>query len=336
MTSIIIPGLPDELALCILARLPHPRRVRLRRVCRAWKLALDDSSATLCNIRRTFNLCEARPVFTSLHAFHSLFTLLDSFSARSYRVPLPPQFSAIPYPHGLALGVVGLLDTHLIAATPKIPLARPTSTVVEQQESLELQGLYRFDVASMKWDNFRYSPLPTTLATLKVEQPYKHVVAADLDGGYLYVAEAFSSFHGFLEGVDRLCLKARTWETLPRPLLKRKGVAGVVLHGLFYLLGGFHDRRSTHVQNSGEIWDPASGEWRLVPALWPAEVFGKCFAASKVAVVMDCLYALRKDTILEELMYHESSSATWISLGYVPMVLPSSDRVRLLAVGKEL
>ncbi|KAI5063948.1 hypothetical protein GOP47_0020618 [Adiantum capillus-veneris] len=154
-----------------------------------------------------------------------------------------------------------------------------------------------------------------------------------------------------IQGAERLDIKTKRWETLPDPHVKRTEAVGVVMGGLFYMIGGCCDfveiSRGTvkHTSlNSGEIWDPASREWTLVPELWPGELF-QDRPNGRVAALGGRLYALRRvwmtEMLAEELMYYECASKTWMSMGFAPLDIADRHRyesscVHLLKMGEEL
>ncbi|KAI5069876.1 hypothetical protein GOP47_0016177 [Adiantum capillus-veneris] len=340
----IIPCLPDDLALYILHRQPRSLQNRQRLVCHSWKDAMEPARMT--SIRKSLNISEAWPVFVTRRDFpykqsRSLFTIVDPIGCLRCIIPVPCQFPQHMhrYFHFSVMGTVG----------SKVLISVVLDTAKDETQLQLMQGVYSFDGLSMKWEDALYSSLPTTLTpTLKQTS----AIAVDMNGGYLYVAGGYGQRgDDYMEGAGRLDIKTKMWEALPDPYVKRIAAVGVVMGGLFYIIGGTgkQESGSTYTykpQQSGEIWDPATREWSLLPELWPDKVF-IIRARTRVVALGDRLYALRRAGLSEELMYYESAFKAWMSLGFVPLDVPDDVSyngidihdpvfVHLLKIGEEL
>ncbi|MPC50939.1 Kelch-like ECH-associated protein 1 [Portunus trituberculatus] len=75
-----------------------------------------------------------------------------------------------------------------------------------------------------------------------------------------------------------------TWEQLPHMIIPRSGSAAAVLHGLIYIIGGWH--ASTENTNKVEKFDPRTKNWETV-----ASMFERRYRPG-VAVVDGKLYIL--------------------------------------------
>lgn len=56
-----------------------------------------------------------------------------------------------------------------------------------------------------------------------------------------------------------------TWEQLPSMIIPRSGSAAAVLHGLIYIIGGWH--ASTENTNKVERFDPRTSTWQTVAGM---------------------------------------------------------------------
>ncbi|MCO5567158.1 hypothetical protein L7F22_020846 [Adiantum nelumboides] len=311
----IIPLFPDDVSLCILARLPRYLQLRRRLICHSWKDAMEP--ARMSSIRNALNISEVWPIFASRRGLPNrrdckqvFLTVVDPIRRRRRSIHFPSQFHA--HLHQFDFTVMGAIGSKLfIQAVLSLAPAREDQSV----ECL-MQGVYSFDCLSMKWQESVYAALPTAHKMI--------AVAGDMDGDYLYVAGGIG-----WQGAARLDIKTRTWEALPDPHVKREGAMGVVMGGLFHVIGGFstvpsgYNLSSYKWQNSGEIWDPTTREWRLVPELWPVEFFqSRSVEVARVVALGDRLYALRdrqRGCMFEELLHYDSASKAWKSQGIVPL-----------------
>ncbi|MCO5611799.1 hypothetical protein L7F22_066058 [Adiantum nelumboides] len=323
----IIPLFPDDVSLCILARLPRYLQLRRRLICHSWKDAMSLPYKRDCS-----------QVF---------FTVIDPIRRRRRSIHFPSQFHERL--HQFVFTVMGAIGSRLfIQAVESIGDAPARD---EQSVEYLMQGVYSFDCLSVKWQESVYDSLPGTAHRMIA-------VAADMDEGYLYVAGGiYGHENSETQGAARLDIKMRKWEALPDPHVKREGAIGVVMGGLFHVIGGSSCRVlrrtgfSFEWQKSGEIWDPATREWSLVPELWPTEFFRSRFiTVARVVALRDRLYALRdrqRGCMFEELLHYDSASKAWMSQGIVPLDVSGRDPyyrksyknivdVQLLKIGEEL
>ncbi|MCO5548257.1 hypothetical protein L7F22_001714 [Adiantum nelumboides] len=219
----IIPLFPDDVSLCILARLPRYLQLRRRLICHSWRDAMEP--ARMSSIRNSLNISEVWPIFASRRRYNYrqvFLTVVDPIRRRRRSIHLPSQFHE--HLHQFDFTVMGAIGSKLFIQA--VPFLAP----VTEDQSVEclMQGVYSFDCLTMKWQESAYASLPTA------QKMIAFAVAGDMDGGYLYVAWGICE-----QGAARLDIKTRTWEALPDPHVKREGVMGVVMGGLFHMIGGF-------------------------------------------------------------------------------------------------
>lgn len=334
--AVIIPGLPNDLSLGILARLPRILQARLRVVCRSWNDAMDPAS--LNTLRKLLGVSEVWPFFADPHMgmdiYNKVFSVFVSpvvpriFSHDASPTHLPPRLQEIGIPPPPQVHQhLGRFDFEVFATVgSKVLLA-----ALSLHESVDhLEGIYVFDAVSMRWIDCVYPN-----CHVRPDNSSEKVV--DAEGGYVYVASGNRSIKYF----DRLDCRRGMWESLPSPHIERVCAAVVVLHGCLYMIGGLNLYVPGHARHpccSGEVWDPSTREWTIRPELWPAEVF-KDEMTTRAAVVMDQLFALRGGFPKEELMCYQPLSEKWISLGTLPVDAQEDTRMcdhSLSAIGEEL
>lgn len=287
----LLPGLPADLAMLCLAKLPLDAIARGRTVSRAWASALrkypplgrlPQGLAAFCRGKENDNsmtwLFLSRPDLRSL--------VIPFFFLKG----APNDVTCI-YTSRLQVIETGT-TLLLVRAEPQFANGNPSMIggsdcreIVEDghhvQESGSLQG---FDVWQMKWLNSRETPWnPMLVDRWQFATAYvgKHVYFAGGDG----IAAATSA--------ERLSLDAWTWEALP-PMHKERSFhpSGFTLGGRFFVIGGEHQMMSGTLPQSGEFYDPMTNSWTLVPDMWPHELWWSFGGPQIVAVIEDVAYAI--------------------------------------------
>lgn len=153
----------------------------------------------------------------------------------------------------------------------------------------------------------------------------RHWYACAAMDNYVYVAGGHSYLQGgaiypdsYQKQVERLDMKTKKWEAIQDMHMKRVSCTVFVMQGQLYVLGGFPEPGKGHqLHNSGEMWDPKTKQWTLIPDLWPMDTFNKYMRVPSFAVVNDVLYAIKEGSHWRqhEIMYYMEASRQWMSLG---------------------
>eukprot|EP00250_Pteridium_aquilinum_P016029 c22903_g3_i1 orf=199-1398(+) len=321
-TNIIIPGLPNEVALLILVRLPRALHGSFRCVCCAWRDAL--LSPAMSALRNTLHISEMWTLF-----------LFEDNSIALYDPLLQHLSSPIPYLHNAPdcfVRVGGAIGNQLFFL----------------QQSVLPADIRCFDITSMQWQS---DSIPLWSST-----PSFASTSAVVDG-LLCVAGGGED----KREVGRFDVKSRRWEMMPKLREGRIGAVAVVLQGRLHVIGGSRAMHLHHVQ-SGEVWDSRSSEWMLEPELWPPQLHGTPAKLAVMMdtlyalrgptfvrdmelfhYVTDTLYALRGPILWDtELFHYVTELRLWKSLGHVPLEKYACAggiaeiSTRLVGVGKEL
>ncbi|KAI5083741.1 hypothetical protein GOP47_0003484 [Adiantum capillus-veneris] len=328
----LIPGIPHDLALLCLARLPSRSQAKHRCVSVLWKQALE--SRTLSSLRLQLNILET----------HILLCFMSPSScpqrSLSWWVIDPICVRYYPIMHA-SLPLNGNGFRSIASTTPG------------QVLFLEHFHFTRFDLFRRQNVWPCPPPLLTSRSGFASAAFDGHVYVAGgyiyndytlvyIAGGYIHGGRAQryqfnNNNRGPLRSVERLdCTGMSKWERLPDMQYGRAGAAAVAMDGKLYAIGGGQHEES---ECSGEVWDPKKQEWLLVPQLWPSQVFGH--STAKVVVVMGRLLAIKEPA--NEIMVYEVATGLWKSIGCVPLgTFCSADAVnslffcRLFGVGNEL
>lgn len=320
----IIPGLPDDIAMHILALLPRAFYGELSRVRRSWRDALHPKGPVIA-LRKGLNIFETWIVFVSVKGKQFQFLLVDPAHRGYFAIVCPP-------PKGFRLPPdASVLYSSPMAAGSEVFIPATCYFVEMLWQNLDSERLYCFDMRSMEWKDSL-----SLFTSGHHPKCYIHYTSAAVDES-LYVVggkSAGSRHRKILKKAERFNIRTRTWEALPDMNKRRIHACAVVLQGRFCVVGGYTASLPLKVVDSGEIWDPNTRRWTLIPELWPDDVFGKQIHKPCIAVVKDTLYALRVDAQknLQELMYYEDASKLWISMGQFcfPLLVESKYGFRLL------
>lgn len=353
--SELLPGLPEELALLCLARLPLRARARCRSVSRALRRTLNDN-ALLQHVRRKYGISAHTLVFLCLARADSaedteygvvhtdlLWVILDPLRCgRSCDVLFdlhpPPVADALRVVAARSLQVTpghrpgqvllrGLISEEEFHSCDACDAGLPCP-IADEIASLifDLDDIVGFDVTSRRWCSGA-EPEPSRCGT---DFGWAHM------DGYVYVAggwsedDALEEDRQFFTDAERYSFTTKKWEGLPSIHEKRQGCSGFAMNGCFYLLGGLSDDDQT--VHSGEFFNPNTSTWTLVPNMWPYDHW--LDGPPYVAVVNDQLYALKPTTT--QIIRYETLQQRWISSGSLPKECPPAEGHRIVGVGHEL
>ena len=90
--------------------------------------------------------------------------------------------------------------------------------------------------------------------------------------GKLYVAGGKTSSGAVTNAFEVYNPSNDTWTTLPSMPTARYGAAGVVLKGLFYVIGGNGEAINFTPLTTAEVYNPTSNTWRTVSPMALARV----------------------------------------------------------------
>ncbi|MCO5553648.1 hypothetical protein L7F22_007173 [Adiantum nelumboides] len=314
--ALLIPGLPDELALCIIARLPWWKFAALSGVSRGWRRTVTQPN--FLALRASLGVSQS---FLLLHEF----TIGHPKKIETLRfVALDPVSNGMPHlsiprPHGTRnILCVQQYGTHILVFRQNQPARSHPA------------GLSCFNLSTNQWDQYWY-PFPSHPSVFSDRIKNCGVV---LDG-YLYVMHGHEGIvHRLNFGkalIKRLCSLSDEdtiigfdsakfanleWECLPTLHEKERRFAALVAYdGKILVLGGGRSWSSTRTRiYSGEVWDPSipSREWSLVPELWPHPFFSckGTFTKKTVFIVGGQLCAVSRN--IGHIVYYEDRTKEWI------------------------
>ncbi|XP_024516209.1 F-box/kelch-repeat protein At1g16250 isoform X1 [Selaginella moellendorffii] len=249
--KLLIPGLPNDLAILCIARLPRGMFPLLRLVSSAWKRAV--SSETFRLLRHQGGFLQGWIYVLVESATGAAFRAFDPDANRWYNMsPVPANISSETW-QGFACVA---LDSKLILMGGA---RRIYNEATQQLGQVEVCGdVFIYDAFRNKWQR---GPSLTT--------PRGWFAAAAI-GDFVYVAGG-QGRSCFLDSAEVLDYREKRWHQMPSMHCVRSSCRGTVLNGQFWVIAGevVINNYGDHPQRaSAEFFNPASKSWTLIPEMW--------------------------------------------------------------------
>ncbi|GAU40109.1 hypothetical protein TSUD_389590 [Trifolium subterraneum] len=360
--SRLIPSLPDEISVQILARVPRVRYLNLKSVSRAWKVALA-SSELFCLRKELGTAEEWLYILTKVNDDKLLWYALDPLSGRWQRLPLMPNVSvedeakkglaAIPRRMwnmlGSSIRIADVIMNWLRRrdALDRMPFCGCSIGAVDGC----IYALGGFSKASAMKSVWRYDPVQncwTEVSPMSVGRAYSKT---GILNGKLYVVGGVTRGRGGLNPLQSSEVfdpHTGTWSPLPNmPFAKAQVLPTAFLAdllkpiatGMTSYRGRLYVPQSLYcwpffVDVGGEVYDPDINSWLEMPVGmgngWPARQAG-----TKLSVtVNNDLYALDPSSSLDsaKIKVYDEEGDTWkVVVGDVPIHDADSESPYLLA-----
>ncbi|KAK9153350.1 hypothetical protein Sjap_000830 [Stephania japonica] len=250
----LIPGLPEELGLECLTRLPYTAHPTAAGVCQNWKLLLQS------------------PQFYRHRSLsgktHKLAVLVHSLPAP----PPAPDGAKPPAPPPYALAVFSPSAgtfTRLDAVPAKGGLIPLFCRLVSVGRKLVVVGgwdpetwdpvsdVFVFDFVTRRWRRGRDMPSKRSFFAAGATADGRVLVAGGHDEG----KNALSSCWGY--DVER-----DEWAELARMSEERDECEGIVVGNEFWVVSGYGTERQGRFEASAEVYEAGTGRWRRVEGAW--------------------------------------------------------------------
>ncbi|OWM73400.1 F-box/kelch-repeat protein At2g44130-like [Punica granatum] len=253
-----VPGLPIELGLECLTRLPHSAHLVAAGVCRKWRELIQ------------------RPEF-----YHQRRHLGYTRKVACLVQALPAQ--ALPdgsKPGGSPSYAVTVFDPasgswERLNPVPGFPNGLPLFC--------QLAGCEGKLVAMGGWDPKSYDPVSDvfvydfTTREWRVGAPMplkRSFFAAAGVGGHVYVAGGHDESKNALRSAWAYDPRGDEWTELPQLSQERDECEGLAVNGAeFWVVSGYSTQRQGAFEGSAEVYEPGAAEWRRVDGAWE---LGQC------------------------------------------------------------
>ncbi|KAG6605867.1 F-box/kelch-repeat protein, partial [Cucurbita argyrosperma subsp. argyrosperma] len=255
--SELIPGLPEELGLDCITRLPYTTHRLASAVCRRWHQLISSrdfyyhrrkSGAT----RHLACLIQALPpayTATGWKLCTSLsygITVFDPLSQSWDRIPPIPQ-----YPDGLPL------FCHIASTEGKLVVMGGWNPETYDP----IVDVFVYDFTRCAWRKGKDMPS---------ERSFFAIGASD---GRIYIAGGHDGSKNSLKTAWVYDLRSDEWTELPEMNQRRDECEGLMVGSEFWVVSGYDTERQGMFDSSAEVYDLDSGEWRVVDQAWET---GRC------------------------------------------------------------
>ncbi len=272
----LIPGLPNDVALQCLLRIPAQAHAQLQRVSRKWRQLVNSpqyyeerkregtTMQFVCTVQALQQnqkmtsaavalpgggtaaaSCPSAAVTRSstLGAAAQPIFGISVFNTRQRtweRLPHIPQ-----YPHGLPL------FCRLVAANRDLVVLGGWDPATWET----LRSVYVYNFTSQSWH--KGADMPSTRSSFACGALNNHVFVA---GGHdnkksgLATAEVYS-------------VEKNEWRTLPRMSQERDESTGVALNGKFYVISGYSTHSQGQFVKSSDVYDPEKNSWTRIEGM---------------------------------------------------------------------
>ncbi|KAK7400116.1 hypothetical protein VNO78_11316 [Psophocarpus tetragonolobus] len=247
----LIPGLPSDLGLECLTRLPHAAHRVALQVCSQWHRLLQ--SEDFYKHRKKFG--HTRKVTCLLQA--------------RQEQPLQGKPASLPSPYGISIFDPDTMTWDWVLPVPDYPFGLPMfSQLASCDGNLVLMG---------GWDPTTYQPLSalfvydfrTSLWRRGKDMLDKRSFFALGSGlGRVYVAGGHDENKNALSSAWAYDPSSDEWAGLAQMARERDECEGVVIGDEFWVVSGYGTERQGLFDGSAEVLDIGSGKWREVNGCW--------------------------------------------------------------------
>lgn len=258
----LIPGLPDDIALDCIARVPHRFLPSLRPICRRWRDLVTAPSFR----RHRERIGTAEDLIFLVQALGGYGAAIASDT----KDPGKPAEATDLRPPVYALSIYIATDGswHRLVSPEPIPMFAQCVTV---EGKLVLVG---------GWDPVTLDPVPIVrildlfTGEWRKGRPMstaRSFFACAAVGGKVYVAGGHDGMKNALRTAEVYDVEADDWAAMPAMVEERDESQGVAIGGRFWVLSGYGTERQGRFTDSAEWYDPEKGVWRSEEGIFPEE-----------------------------------------------------------------
>eukprot|EP01018_Ginkgo_biloba_P027376 Gb_02857 [translate_table: standard] len=323
---VIIPNLPQDVALNCLARIPGRSRAIARCVSRAWRKALNRPQ--IDSLRLSLNIPPEYWIFIGLQDTDGYPGFLEATESDTQWLLIDPlDLRTILLPNPLC-GISADIRLKSVAINGNLFL--PEISAISSNNEMSVRC---YSVEEGCWS--------TTPPLAPLKEPRTKFTCAGL-GNFVYVCGGQTDVAGTASrSASRYDSLNNRWEMLPDMIMPRIDAAGFVMDDKLFVMGGYHSSGGfVQVHASGEFWDPNTGRWALLPNLCGnglKHAQQSNVTEPSVAVIENKVYSMQSHS--NELMVYDALREQWIHVGYVGGHCERYDYsiyYKLLGVGREL
>lgn len=304
-SACLISSLPDDVFVQCLIRVPLQGHATLQGVSKGVKSLIQ--SREYYSMRREEGtsasfvcMLQPMPMSTEMLAEKSCSFMSASFD------PV----------YGVTLLDVKSGEWERLPAIPGLPRGLPTfcKLVVTMGKLVAMGGWWQstwepsrsvfvYDFSSQRWS--QGADMPSG----------RNFFAVAAVGSKVMVAGGHDAEKKALATVEAFDVETKLWESMPSMLEERDECTGVVMDGRFYVVSGYGTESQGVFRKSGEVWDPATGEWKFIDNMWPLVSRDSDVAnPSSLAAMAGRLYAIHG----KEVVVYSAQKNAWTAVEKIP------------------
>lgn len=262
----LIPGLPDEIAMDCLVRVPHQFHSNMKLVCRSWRTLITHPS--FYKERRRSGtaeqmVCLIQPLPIPIPSPP------QNETESSKKTPSPPQYGLSIYnaSHQTWHRIMGpnANTGHIPMFCQCVPLPAFGKLMLLggwDPKSLEpVTDVYVLDfIGGFKWKR---------AASMSVARSF--FACGVVGDSMVYVAGGHDNQKNALQSAEVYDVNADEWRVLPPMAEERDECQGLTWEGdsRFWVLSGYSTEAQGLFRSDAECYDPKTGSWSIIEGVWP-------------------------------------------------------------------
>lgn len=304
-SSSLISSLPDDVFVQCLIRVPLQGHATLQGVSKGMK--------SLIQSREYYSMRAEEGTSASFVCMLQPMPMSTEMLAEKSCSFMSASFDPV---YGVTLLDVKSGEWERLPAIPGLPRGLPTfcKLVVTMGKLVAMGGWWQstwepsrsvfvYDFSSQRWS--QGADMPSGRNFFAVASVGSKVVVA---GGHDAEKKALAT-------VEAFDVETKLWETMPSMLEERDECTGVVMGGRFYVVSGYGTESQGVFRKSGEVWDPVTGEWKLIANMWPLVSRDSDVAnPNSLAAMAGRLYAIYG----KEVVVYSAEKNAWAVVDKIP------------------
>ncbi|KAJ7295355.1 hypothetical protein O6H91_17G065000 [Diphasiastrum complanatum] len=248
----LLPGLPDDVALECLVRVPRHVICNLGFVCSSWRRV--SSSDIFKKVRLEANVAEGWIYVLAGSPTDIKFKAFDPKCNKWYDLPPAPEYTPKHSWEGFAC--VALASTLILMGGVR----RKFNEARQELEEEEVCGdVFLYDAFMNQWSRGVSMLTPRSWFAASVVEDRVFVAGGQGRNSFLTSAEMFDP-------------KLNAWNPIADIKLPRSSCVGMSMGDKFWVIAGEIVRNSNQgrfiLRGSAEVFDPTSGKWKFIPEMW--------------------------------------------------------------------
>ena len=254
----LLPGLPDDVAMACLSRVPYRHHYRLRGVSKGWRNFVDSPSF----FRQRLNSSSTE----------SLVCLVQALKEEEQNVEKEERETDQKTP-GYALSLYNATqdEWRRLSLPQAVPLFSQCAAMRASGKFILLGGYDPHSFKSVS-DVFIVDLITGNVRRGAPMKPARSFFACAMIGSLVYVAGGHDNQKNALRSAQVYDTEADEWREIQTMAVERDECQGLEIGGEFWVISGYCTDNQGQFHGSVECYDPGNGRWRVDESLWEERV----------------------------------------------------------------